>query len=113
VATVTLTWRDTATGPQRTASQRLTRGSFAKSFSSEPASLQLATLAAEVAELLRHSPYREPGNFRPVRELAGEVSGSTAESASYAELVSLVRQAERARPASTRLRQTWSRGLPK
>lgn len=109
VATVTLAWRDAATGQPRTLAQRITRGSFAKSFSSEPASLQLATLAAEAAELLRRSPYREAGTFRLLRELAGEASGSTVENASYSELVSLLRQAERARPASTRQRQMWNR----
>jgi hypothetical protein len=110
VATATLTWKDAATGQSRTVSQRITRGSFATSFASAPASLQLATLAAEAAELLRRSPYREPGNFRPWRELAGEVSGSALESGSHRDLVTLVRQAEKARPTSTRLRQLWSRG---
>jgi Ca-activated chloride channel family protein len=113
VATVTLAWRDAATGQPRTLAQRITRGSFAKSFASEPARLQLATLAAETAELLRRSPYRESGNFRLLRELAGEASKSAVDNASHAELVSLVRQAERARPASTRLRQSWNRGTAK
>jgi hypothetical protein len=108
VATVTLNWRD-LTGAKQTLTQRVTRGSFAKSFVSAPSGLQLATLSAEAAELLRRSPYREAGSFRLLRELAAEVSGTTSENQSYAELVSLVRQAERARPASLRLRQSWGR----
>jgi Ca-activated chloride channel family protein len=110
VATVTLTWRDAVTGQRGVLSQRVTRASFAKSFASEPPSLQLATLAAETAELLRRSPYRDVGNFRPLRELAAGASDATLSSDSYAELMAVVRQAERAKPASTRLREMWSRG---
>jgi hypothetical protein len=109
VATVNLSWRDAASGERRTQSQTLTRGHFAKSFASEPASLQLATLAAEMAELLRHSPLRQSSSFQQWKKLAAEVNPQTAKNESFEELARLVRQAERARPTSPRLKQLWMR----
>lgn len=110
IATATVTWRDPLTGQRRTLSQKIVRANFANTFSSEPASLQLATLAAEAAELLRRSPYREASSYRLWRELASEASGPLVENKSFQELASIVRQAERARPAPARLRQLWQRG---
>ncbi len=109
VATVTLSWRDSQTGQARTQSQIVSRSSFAKNFTSEPVSLQLATLAAEMAELLRRSPFRETSSFQLWKKLAAEASGATVKNESFEELVRLVRQAERARPTSQRSREIWNR----
>lgn len=55
VATATLKWRDPRNGQRRERRQRITRADFAMSFVDSPASLQLATLAAEAGEVLSRS----------------------------------------------------------
>lgn len=112
VATVTLTWRDAQTGQRRSSSQRLTRSSFSKTFSRQAPSLQLATLAAETAELLRRSPYREGVTWGNLYDLAASLSGPARDNASFEELTWLMRQAERARPASAQHKQMWGGTSP-
>jgi Ca-activated chloride channel family protein len=109
VATARVTWRDPATGQPRSLSQRINRSAFAGTFSAEPASLQLATLAAETAELLRRSPFREINAYGPLKDLAAEATSPARQSRSYDELVAVIRDAPRAKPASSNLRRAWSR----
>jgi hypothetical protein len=57
VATVSLEWRDAASGEQQLETRRVFAGDFAGSFGESNESVQLAALAVAAAEVLRRSPF--------------------------------------------------------
>jgi hypothetical protein len=73
----------------------------------------LATLAAELAELLNRSPLRETSSFRQWRDVAARASPPTAASAAFQELADLAHQAERARPTSLKVKQLFNLDAPR
>ena len=106
VATVELTWRPPGgdSAQRRTRAGRVRRDQFASLFVQAPLSLQQAALVAETAEILRQSPFAPlPRNSRSralgrVLELAGQVDTRLYQRPAFVEFVSLVGQAEKAKP---------------
>jgi Ca-activated chloride channel family protein len=109
VGVAQVSWRDPRTGQRQTVSQRITRASFAPQFSGTAEALQLATLYAETAEVLRRSPFREGVTLFHIRELAEEASSQVRENPSYRELTAMLQSAQRARPSRGGLPAGWNR----
>jgi hypothetical protein len=100
VAEAELTWSDPAGGNPQRIVQRISRVQFAKSFASSPLSLQAAIVAARTAEALRGSYFAAGRDALPrVLRLADDAHPRLSERESFAQIISLVRQAERLRRA--------------
>lgn len=109
VATVTLAWQDAVTKKSKSLTRPVTRGNFAKQFAGGAPSLQIATLAAGLAGLLKHE---ESVNAALLRDLAGLASEPVQGKKTYRELVELLRQAEQAKPTSPRMQKLWREATP-
>ncbi len=99
VATAELSWRH-GTVYQR-AVRKINRQQFASRLIDAPLSVQAAAVVAEVAELLRYSPYAAEG-ARPallvrVREMAENLDTRLYDWPSFTEFLSVVEKAQRAR----------------
>jgi hypothetical protein len=105
-AMVELTWQEAGgeNGNRRKLTRKVHRNQFAYSFLEVPPSLQEAALVAETAEILRQSPFAPlPRNSRSlalarVLELAKQVDTQLYERPTFVEFLSLVEQAQRAKP---------------
>jgi Ca-activated chloride channel family protein len=106
VADVWISWVNPTTGKRERTSGKISRRSFAKDFSAATPSFQLGVLAAETAELLRHSPFRQDYKYETLRELAAQTSAAVQSSESFLDLMALVHAADRARPGRT-TRSAW------
>jgi Ca-activated chloride channel family protein len=103
VATAELTWRDAATGAVHTATQRISRVQFAKSFAQSPLSLQAAALVGHTAEVLRGSYFVAAArSLSPVLELAAEASPLVTDRPSMQAFLSFVEQADKLRSRGAR-----------
>lgn len=104
VAQVELTWRDPGRNQSHRTTRSIQRGQFGSSFVKAPLSLQAATLLAEAAEILRQSPYAISPGESPSRGLsevlhrARQVDTQLSQRPSFAEFVSLLETAEKAKP---------------
>lgn len=104
VATVELTWREPGPGKPHLLTSTVRRGQFGSSFAEAPLPLQEAALVAEAAEVLRQSPYSPNSWDSPSRglawvlQLAGQVDTRLYQRPSFVEFVSLLEQAEKAKP---------------
>jgi Ca-activated chloride channel family protein len=109
VGKVELSWLDPGATQRRTISKKLSRGMFAGSVPLSPPPLLAAAVVAEVAELLRESPFARQGpNFgnlaRPM-ELAGLIDTRIRSQPAFAEFVAMVRAAQKAKPYSRTVRR--------
>src|SRR5690606_17159976 len=97
-----LTWVDPVSRQSKTVTEHVKRGSFAKNFASEPASLQAATMVALAGELLRGS-YFAGGNraLTTVLELAAQASPEVVQRPSMKSFLSFVQEAEKVRLGGT------------
>ncbi len=103
VALVELSWRSPSQSTPRTRSLSVQRSAFAPSFAQSAASVQVAAVVAETAEILSRSPFAFfPENSRAtalsqVRGLAASLPTELRHRPSFAEFLALVEQAERAK----------------
>ncbi len=99
VARAELQWRDPASGRMQQQTQDISRLQFATSFAGSPLPLQMATLAAETAEVLRQSPFvgSKTRDLSKVLELSEEVNEGLWERPAFKAWLALVKQAQRAR----------------
>jgi hypothetical protein len=97
IATVELTWKDPKTGEDQKTEQNVTRLQLAPSFHQAPLSLQMAALAAETGEILRHSFFTPPNShsLSQVAELGGLLNSRLRNRPSFARLMTLIEQAQR------------------
>jgi Ca-activated chloride channel family protein len=110
VATAELTWYDgdqPRPEGQRRAQQHIERSQFADSFGQSAASLQVAALVAQTAEVLRRSPFvrtpRMAVALAHVWELATtQVDSRLYHRPSFQDFVAVVQQAIKAKPAPDR-----------
>ena len=104
VARVDLTWQEPGQSEPRTLTRTVRRGDFRSSFLDAPVSLQGAALVAEAAELLRKSPYALSSRESPslglarVLQMAGQIDTRWYQRRSFVEFVSLLEQAQKAKP---------------
>ena len=104
VAKVELTWQEPGQSKPRTLTRTVRRGDFRSSFLDAPASLQGAALVAEAAELFRKSPYALSSRESPslglarVLQMAGQIDTRWYQRRSFVEFVSLLEQAQKAKP---------------
>ncbi len=103
LASIELTWKDAASGEQRSAQQQITRQQIAKSFAEGPPALQSATIVAYAAEVLRGS-YFTAGNksLGPVLDLAAQASPLVVDRPEMRVFLSFVGQAEKTRARTAR-----------
>lgn len=94
VATAELSWLDPSTGQSRRQVQRVSRLQFSPSLAEAPLSLQAATVAAQTAEVLRHSVFTPAGNrdYGNILNVASEVNSRLTQQASFRRLVNLIRR---------------------
>jgi hypothetical protein len=100
IATVEVTWHEPGTEQVRRTTQTIGRLQFVPSWTEAPLSLQLATLAAETAAILRGSSFAPTGP-RPldqVADLADRANPLLQSRESFQELKSLLELARAARP---------------
>jgi Ca-activated chloride channel family protein len=104
VATVELSWREPGQDKSHLLRRSVRRRDFGSVLAEAPLSLQEAALVAETAEVLRRSPYAVSPSDPPsagltlVRQLAGRVDKRLYRRPSFVEFLSLVEQAEKAKP---------------
>jgi len=102
VGVVNIQWHDPQTGELRSLVRKISRAQFAPTLLKAPLSLQAAAFAAEVAEVLRESPFARgtpnPGSLARARELLKQIDSRLGERAGFAELALLAQQAEQAKP---------------
>lgn len=104
VARVELTWRDPGQSKLQRVSRTVHRKNFGSSFVDARVSLQEAALVAEAAEVLRKSPYALSFRESPstglarVLRLAERVDTRLYERPTFVDFVSLLEQAEKAKP---------------
>jgi Ca-activated chloride channel family protein len=102
VGFVNVQWQDSLTGQSRSLVRKISRAQFAPTLMKAPLSLQSAAFAAEVAEVLRESPFARsapnPGSLARARELLKQIDSRVAERGGIAELTALAQQAEQAKP---------------
>ena len=100
---VELEWRDPNSGKTGQIVRKIARSQLAPTFEQASGDLQTAALAAEVAEVLRESPFARsgpnPGSLTRARELLGQADSRLSGRPSLAALEELVRQLEKPRPA--------------
>lgn len=96
VATAEITWRDPLGSETRRETRRISRWQLADSFAETPPSVQAAALAAEIAELMRHSQFTagRGHSWGRVRQVAAEVHPTVAEEPTFRRLLGLVERAE-------------------
>ncbi len=96
VATIQLEWSDPASGKRLKVSNRLMRSQLRASFAEAAPSLQLATLVAGTAEILRESPYAAHLTPSDVLQWSRQMSIGVgpAQRANFREWVALVQQME-------------------
>jgi Ca-activated chloride channel family protein len=94
IATAEVSWIDARTGAARQRQQPISRLQFASSFGEAAPSLQAATVAAQTAELLRHSPFATggPRAFDKVFHVASSVDPRLAEQPSFQRFMAFLRQ---------------------
>jgi Ca-activated chloride channel family protein len=96
VATIQLEWSDPASGKLQKLSSRLMRSQLRGSFAETAPSLQLATVVAGTAEILRESPYAAHLTPSDVLQWSKQMSIGVgpAQRANFREWVALVQQME-------------------
>ena len=98
VALVELTWIDAITGKSHRASQRISRLQFATSFEETATSLQMATIAAKAARVLRTLPHFSANRSKTLAKLldaAGRLPVPVRTNSSFAQLLSFVEGVQR------------------
>ena len=101
-----LSWLDPGTTQRRTITKKLTRGMFAATVPQSPPSLLAAAVSAEVAELLRESPFARqppnPGSLARALELVGLIDTRLRGQPAFSEFVAMAQRAQKAKPWSRR-----------
>lgn len=102
VAVAELAWRDPRSGQHGLVTRGLRRGELAASMIDAPLSVQAAAVAVEAVEVLRGSPFvrprLKPGSLAPVLDRAREVDARLGDDPAFAELISIIEQAEASEP---------------
>lgn len=103
VAQAELSWVEPGTTVRRTQTRKLTRAMFASTVSASQPSLVAAAALAEVAELLRDSPFARqppnPGSLARAMELAGVVDTRLRARPAFTEFMAMIQRAQKAKPA--------------
>jgi Ca-activated chloride channel family protein len=97
IATVQLRWEDPQTNEVHEINGNLNTWDMYNSFETAPARYQLAVLAAQYAEVLRHSPWAADTTLDQVYRLAYPLLSSLGEDAEVSEFVTLIYHASRIR----------------
>jgi hypothetical protein len=97
IATVEVSWRDPKTGAEQSRRQTVSRLQLAPSFHQAPLSLQMGTLAAQTAEVLRNSYFApaQSHSLSGVADLGAQLNARLRERPSFVKLMALVEQAQR------------------
>lgn len=102
VATIELSWLDPKTGQRAKLTQTVTRGQMPGGLNRTPAELQMAAFAAELAELLRDSPYARmtprPGSVGRLVEFATNIDSRLMARPSFMAMADTARRLEKVRP---------------
>jgi len=102
VATAELTWRDAKSQATASTRQKITRSQFAGGLAQASLGLQAAAFAAEFAELLRDSPFARSspnaGSLARSLDLLEQADSRLFGWPAFAEMASLARKAEKAKP---------------
>ncbi|MGE0607865.1 MAG: von Willebrand factor type A domain-containing protein [Pirellulales bacterium] len=98
VAEARLHWRNPRDGVSRETVRTVRRAEFAATFADSAPSLQAAALAAELAEVLRHSYFADSGSLRNVLEVSRQASPALKETAAWHELAELLDRGWRIKP---------------
>jgi len=97
IATVQLRWEDPQTNEVHEINGNLNTWDLYSSFESAPARYQLAVLAAQYAEVLRHSPWAADTTLDQIYRLAYPLLSSLGEDAEVTEFVNLIYRATQIR----------------
>ena len=97
VATAEITWRDPQHPGTRRETRRITRWQLADSLLETPPSVQAAAIAAETAELMRHSQFAagRGHSWARIRQVAADAHPSLAAEPTFRRLMELIDRAER------------------
>jgi len=104
VASAELTWNNPDGSEASPIVKKVDRGQFAKTWLDSPLSLQMATIAAETAEILRHSPFvdippKDKGKALDRALLvAGQADTRLFNNPSFVGMLNLIDEARKARP---------------
>lgn len=99
VAEARLHWHDPRGVVSREAVRTVRRVEFASTFAESAPSLQAAALAAETAEVLRHSYFAQASSLKHVADVAREANPALRKTAAWQEWLDLVLDAQRIKPA--------------
>lgn len=101
VAQVELSWLDDDGQPRRSVVRKLTRRMFAPALAGAPDSLVAAAVVAEVAEVLRQSPFAtlppNPGSLARIGELIGQIDTRLRTRPAFSEFVGMLERAQKAK----------------
>jgi len=97
IAVVQVQWRDAQTGEPRTAEKTLKIDDLPTAFDQAPGSLQQAVIAAQLAEILRDSPFASERDLFRVITALRESESHLRFSSNYRRLVALASQVSRLR----------------